>query len=231
MKVLASDFDNTLFVEEEISFEENIKSIREFMLMGNIFIIITGRSYTDLKQMLNKYKIPYNYLFCEDGARIYNNMDLCIDEVKINHEKVENILEILENYNCGYILDDGIEETTDTKNVVKVVIPYTDKKLASKILRDITIHVEIYGYISNNYINIISHKINKYLSLKKFIKIEEIKEKDLYVIGDNINDLEMLENFNGVIMKKHSKDLNKINKKEVDSLNVFIDDLLKNKFK
>ena len=130
MKVLASDFDNTLFVEEEISFEENIKSIREFMLMGNIFIIITGRSYTDLKQMLNKYKIPYNYLFCEDGARIYNNMDLCIDEVKINHEKVENILEILENYNCGYILDDGIEETTDTKNVVKVVIPYTDKKLA-----------------------------------------------------------------------------------------------------
>ena len=32
-------------------------------------------------------------------------------------------------------------------------------------------------------------------------------------------------------MKKHSKDLNKINKKEVDSLNVFIDDLLKNKFK
>jgi HAD hydrolase, family IIB len=231
MKVLASDFDNTLFVEEEISFEENIKSIREFMLMGNIFIIITGRSYTDLKQMLNKYKIPYNYLFCEDGARIYNNMDLCIDEVKINHEKVENILEILENYNCGYILDDGIEETTDTKNVVKVVIPYTDKKLASKILRDITKHVEIYGYISNNYINIISHKINKYLSLKKFIKIEEIKEKDLYVIGDNINDLEMLENFNGVIMKKHSKDLNKINKKEVDSLNVFIDDLLKNKFK
>ena len=218
MKVLASDFDNTLFVEEEISFEENIKSIREFMLMGNIFIIITGRSYTDLKQMLNKYKIPYNYLFCEDGARIYNNMDLCIDEVKINHEKVENILEILENYNCGYILDDGIEETTDTKNVVK-------------ILRDITKHVEIYGYISNNQINIISHKINKYLSLKKFIKIEEIKEKDLYVIGDNINDLEMLENFNGVIMKKHSKDLNKINKKEVDSLNVFIDDLLKNKFK
>ena len=78
MKVLASDFDNTLFVEEEISFEENIKSIREFMLMGNIFIIITGRSYTDLKQMLNKYKIPYNYLFCEDGARIYNNMDLCL---------------------------------------------------------------------------------------------------------------------------------------------------------
>ena len=63
------------------------------------------------------------------------------------------------------------------------------------------------------------------------VAIEEIKEKDLYVIGDNINDLEMLENFNGVIMKKHSKDLNKINKKEVDSLNVFIDDLLKNKFK
>ena len=198
MKVLASDFDNTLFVEEEISFEENIKSIREFMLMGNIFIIITGRSYTDLKQMLNKYKIPYNYLFCEDGARIYNNMDLCIDEVKINHEKVENILEILENYNCGYILDDGIEETTDTKNVVKVVIPYTDKKLASKILRDITKHVEIYGYISNNYINIISHKINKYLSLKKFIKIEEIKESknnEILHFNDRFKQIGVLENF------------------------------------
>ena len=144
MKVLASDFDNTLFVEEEISFEENIKSIREFMLMGNIFIIITGRSYTDLKQMLNKYKIPYNYLFCEDGARIYNNMDLCIDEVKINHKKVQNIeveadgkVEVLSKDTNGNIL------------TFKVIVP-KDKVTPTYKLK-VTVKGKTTKYIANKY--------------------------------------------------------------------------------
>ena len=50
MKILASDFDNTLyFPEDETQTRNNVKSIKEFIKQGNIFCIITGRNYTDLK--------------------------------------------------------------------------------------------------------------------------------------------------------------------------------------
>ena len=75
MKILASDFDDTLFVNNKDILEKNIKAIKEFITNGNIFCIITGRNYSYLKQDLIKYNIPYSYLICCDGAKIFNNVD------------------------------------------------------------------------------------------------------------------------------------------------------------
>ena len=67
MKILASDFDNTIyFPDNDELTKDNIESIKKFITKGNIFCVITGRNYTDLKVYLNKYNIPYSYLICED---------------------------------------------------------------------------------------------------------------------------------------------------------------------
>ena len=53
MKILASDFDNTIFFQndEEIT-QKNVNAIKRFMKEGNIFCLITGRTYMDIKNEL-----------------------------------------------------------------------------------------------------------------------------------------------------------------------------------
>ena len=57
----------------------------------------------------------------------------------------------------------------------------------------------------------------------------EYNEKEkIYVIGDNDNDYEMLESFNGGVIKKHHKVLDGLNKKEYNTLGDYIEELMKN---
>lgn len=226
MKMLVSDFDNTLFVDDKQVLDKNIDMIRKFINNGNIFVIITGRSYFDIKILLNKYNILYSYLICEDGARIYNSTDYCIFSSKIDSDIVNNIIKICNKYSYEYLLDDGYNYTNNIYDCVKIVVPYVDYVLANKFLDEINVNNLVSAYISNKYININSFDINKEYSLSKLINIEKI-DYDLYVIGDGINDYEMIKKYNGVIMDDHCDILNVLNTSSYKYLYLYILELLK----
>ena len=120
MQIIASDFDNTIYYEgkEELN-KKNIEAIRNFIKQGNIFIIITGRNYTRLKKTLNENDIPYTYLVCEDGAKIFNSVDFCIDSTFLDEEEIVKVKNVLEELNVDYYLDDGYNETEYHKDCVK----------------------------------------------------------------------------------------------------------------
>ena len=52
MKVLASDFDLTLYVNDLEIVKKNVEAIRRFMKQGNLFGIVTGRNYSGIKVLL-----------------------------------------------------------------------------------------------------------------------------------------------------------------------------------
>lgn len=227
MKVLASDFDDTMyFLDDEAKNLKNASSIRNFISKGNIFCIITGRNYTDLKLLLTKYNIPYSYLICEDGAKIFNNMDYCIETILLSPKDIEKTVPILEENNCDYYLDDGYNITTNYNDCVKIVVNCHDdieKEKMTKLLKDkISIHI----YASRTHINIINKSVNKENALRKLFNLEHLNYNDLYVIGDNDNDYEMLKSFHGGIIKKHHPKLDELNKKEYESLSDFIEELM-----
>lgn len=60
-KMLISDFDDTLYRDEE-SLQINIKKIKEFRDKGNLFVIATGRSFISLEAKMKRYSIPFDYL-------------------------------------------------------------------------------------------------------------------------------------------------------------------------
>ncbi len=228
MKILASDFDGTLYIEDKKILEKNIIAIKRFISQGNIFCIITGRNYTNLKFLLSKYKIPYNYLICEDGAKIFNNMDYCIDTINLNDKKVATIEQILKQKNQTYFLDDGYNETENIKDCVKIAVEYQDKNKALDLLKELKDTENIYAYLSKKYINIVEISVNKYNALKKLLNLENLPYSSIYVIGDSENDYEMLQNFEGAIMKNHHKKLEQLNKKEYHYLYQYIEELSKN---
>ena len=227
MKILASDFDNTIyFLDDKKTTQRNIKAIRDFVKQGNIFCIITGRNYSDLKNILNEYDIPYSYLICEDGAKIFNNMDYCIETVLLERRIIERLIPILEENNCDYYLDDGYNKTNYLEDVVKIVINCTDDKEKNRIISIIKEHVNIHIYASRFHVNIINKSVNKEKALKKLINLEKLDVNLLNVIGDNDNDYEMLKEFNGGVIKKHHKILDELNKPEFDTLAEFIESII-----
>ena len=228
MKILASDFDNTIyFPEDETLTNKNVSAIKKFITHGNIFCIITGRNYTDLKALLDKYNIPYSYLVCEDGAKIFNNMDYCIDTTYLDEDIINNTKEILEDIKCNCYLDDGYNKTEYLKDVVKIVVKCKDKEEKERIVKIIKEKVNVHIYASRYHVNIINKIVNKNYALNKLMKLEDLKSK-VYVIGDNDNDYEMLKSFEGGVIKKHHKILDDLKKKEYETLGDYIEELMKN---
>ena len=229
MVVLASDFDDTLYIldNEEVNMK-NAEAIRRFVRLGNSFCIITGRNYTDLKKELIKYDIPYTYLICEDGAKIFNNVDYCINTILLERVDIEKIVPIIESNNWDYYLDDGYNETTNYDDCVKIVIRCSDSEKQKEIVEIIQKEVPVHVYASRSHINIINKTVNKENALKRLFNIEGLNYSSLKVIGDNDNDYEMLKTFDGAVMKNHHEKLDSLHKKEYETLNEYIEELINN---
>lgn len=228
MKILASDFDNTIYYEDDLEkTKKNVEAIRKFVSYGNIFCIITGRNFTTLKQFLTKYDIPYSYLVCEDGAKIFNNMDYCINTTYLSRAEIEKIEKILKKENCDYYLDDGYNQTEFLDDCVKVVVKCDDKEEQKKIVNIVKSVMDVHIYASRRHINIIHKSVNKRQALKTLMNLEELDYHLLHVIGDNDNDYEMLKEFDGAVIKEHHKVLNELQKQEVNALSDYIESLMK----
>ncbi len=228
MKILASDFDKTLYIEEKDKLIKNIEAIKKFIISGNLFCIITGRNYSDLKILLNKYNIPYSYLICQDGAKIYNNMDYCINTVPLDSDVVNEICDLLDSKDYPYYLDDGYNITNNRDDCVKIVVECNDEVMGKNIIESIRNNVDVYIYKSNRHVNIVSKDVNKSNSLNKLIELEKLNRNDIYVIGDDINDMEMLKDFKGAIMKSHTEAIDDTSKIEYNYLYEYIEELSKN---
>lgn len=227
MTILASDFDDTIFyLDNEEQNQKNAEAIRKFVRAGNSFCIITGRNYTDLKKELIRLDIPYTYLICEDGAKIFNNVDYCINTILLDRKDIERIVPIIENNKWEYYLDDGYNETTNYDDCVKVVIKCDDNSKQKEIVDILNKEVPVHVYASRFHINIINNTVNKENALKRLFNIEGLNYSSLKVIGDNDNDYEMLRTFDGAVMKKHHEKLNELNKREYETLSDYIEELM-----
>ena len=228
MKILASDFDNTIYyLDDPEKNKKNIEAIRKFVSYGNIFCIITGRNYTDLKLLLNENKIPYSYLVCEDGAKIFNNMDYCIDTTLLEKSEIEKAVEILKAENADYYLDDGYNQTEYLEDVVKIVVNCKEESEKDRIVKIIKEKTDVHIYASRFHVNIIHKSVNKKHALKKLMNLEELDYNLLHVIGDNDNDYEMLKEFRGAVIKKHHKVLDELGKDEYETLSDYIEELMR----
>lgn len=229
MKILASDFDDTIyFLGDKEKTLKNIEKIRKFISAGNIFCIITGRNYSDLKLLLNEYNIPYSYLICEDGAKIFNNVDYCLDTILLSNHEIEKTIPILEENNCDFYLDDGYNKTVNYNDCVKIVVNCQDELEKEKIVKAVKEKSNVHIYASRKHVNIINESVNKENALKRLFNLEKLDYNQLYVIGDNDNDYEMLKNFPGAIIRKHHHKLDELHKEEFETLKDYLEELMKN---
>ena len=75
-KLLVSDYDGTFNIHNNRSvIDSNIDAVKRFIDSGNIFSLASARSFNSLKREIDKYKIPYNYLVCNNGGVVFDKDD------------------------------------------------------------------------------------------------------------------------------------------------------------
>lgn len=75
-KLLASDVDGTLFVNETIH-EKSIELIKKFREQGNTFLLCTGRNFGGIKHLFDEYDIEVDgFILCNGSVVIDKNLNI-----------------------------------------------------------------------------------------------------------------------------------------------------------
>ncbi len=223
IKLIASDVDETLVDSQKNVPSRNVAAIKKAQELGIIVILATGRGTYELFDIPEKAGLQFEnrYAICCNGAVIMNlqtkeiveSLGLKYDYAKtildfaafneltcyiytidnkyaINLDKdsfAENQINPLKDTNIEFLRDDII---------LKVIIKSRDMNFLQGLEIDIAYltnyDLEI-SYSSDMFMEINAKGVNKGEALKKVCKIYDIDIKDTLAIGDNYNDVAMLE--------------------------------------
>ena len=230
-KVLISDYDNTFYINDE-DIKKNKIAVSEFRKKGNIFVIATGRSYYDFKNVSNLYNLDYDYLIINHGATILDNNDNIFCNFTIQDEIIDEIKEDLnlnksiKNFCCSKLES---RVNFDYNNLTKINVKYNtteDKKYVfDKINSKYSRYINIYN-VTEDSIEIISNKSNKSKAINFLLDKIDLPRENAFTIGDGDSDFEMIREFNGYSMKNSDKKLKEVATKEYNSVTDLINEIM-----
>lgn len=192
MNLIITDFDGTLF---DKNYKKNIEAIKK--IKNTDIIIATGRNYESLKKDL---QIKCKYYICNDGGYILDEKENIIYKNYFNEENIKRIYRRLKKLNYDNYFFDYIN-TLDKKienNINKLSLKIRDNNAINDMKYLLNGINDVYGYLSENWINILP------ISSKKENAIDYILKNNNYdkvwVIGNEINDYKMIKKYNGFLI-------------------------------
>ena len=94
MKLLASDFDNTLWFNDHMK-DNDVKNIKEFQKHGNLFGVCTGRCLHGIVNPSQPYNLEHDFYILLSGALVLNKDKEVIFEKQIPLSLVKEIYNFL----------------------------------------------------------------------------------------------------------------------------------------
>jgi len=209
MNLIVSDFDGTFFDENYLKNIEFIKSLND----EYDFVIATGRNYDFLKKDL---KIKCKYYICNDGGYILDSNKNVIYNTYISDSTIKIIDERIKKLNYTDYFYDYINhfDKKINHNINKVSIKIKNDNSIDDLKYLIKDLNDVYAYISTKWINILSISSKKENAIDFILKSNNYK--NVYVIGNEINDYGMLKKYNGYLISNTKNE-------EYKTINNFLD--------
>ena len=208
MKLIASDFDGTIFIDEKIK-TEDIKAIRDFQDKGNLFGIVTGRTYHSLFVLIEG-KMDPDFVIANNGSHIFvkNGKDMTeVLKYSLDQDKIRDVIDFYGGKYQTRIFTDkdrAVEKIADLiegEEILSLAI-YSDNMLENPFQEDFSFHKSI------GVIDVINSAVSKQTGVE-FIKDFYGFDKEIIAIGDDFNDITFLE------QTRLSFSLNYVKEKEV----------------
>lgn len=213
MKLIASDFDGTIFIDEKIK-TEDIEAIRDFQDKGNLFGLVTGRTYHSLFVLIEG-KIDPDFIIANNGSHIFvkNGTDMIeILKYSLDQDKLRDVIDYYGRTYPTKIFTDKdrevgrLEDLREGEEILSLAI-YSDHILENPFQEDFSFHKSI------GVIDVINSAVSKQTGIE-FIKDFYGFDKEIIAIGDDFNDISFLE------QTRLSFSLNYVKEKEVlDAVN------------
>lgn len=192
MKLLVSDYDGTIEIEE--LFKDSyipkgtISNIHDFRSAGNKFMIATARPYDSIMSEIKEYHIPYDFVSTLNGCVIHDNNGNIINSMDMPDLDIDEFYKL---YSCI----DKIE----TIKYEDRLLYYTFKTNLFKSSRKLITHLESSGFdVQSWFLNTynIVHPISNKIDSVRFIQsLLGISDDSIITVGDAKDDLEMIKNY------------------------------------
>jgi HAD superfamily hydrolase (TIGR01484 family) len=230
--MIVTDYDGT-FYTDDINARKNIEAVTKFMRKNNYFIIATGRTLIHFKEKILKQgiNVPYNYIICADGGCIFDCDDRLLYSENMGHELAGIVLSALNSDNNFFDISfsDGYNkyrrEPYDKINVIGV--RYHNEKRAKALMERLRKQYPIDYRFLNEWIKIMSSRASKGNAISLLANTFKLNKANIYVIGNEENDISMITMFNGYAMKDSADIVKQLNVKEYNQVYELIDDVEK----
>ena len=207
MKILASDFDGTLFFHNSEYRKEDLEAIEKFRKDGNLFGICTGRALHSLQLSLDERFQP-DFMILNSGAQIVNgkgeNVYKKTIPYELTHKFVRNyfqykIIVAAENHiysNLPFALQSPFAKTIDqiqqNEGYYCISVMLESEEAACVEAQNLGKIEEICVFQNKHSIDIIPYGCSKGNGIQILGDILN-EQNQLYCIGDSYNDISMLE--------------------------------------
>jgi len=220
MKLLVTDYDNTLelhydFTDNSSILKRNITALNKFM-QKNIVCIATGRHFDAIYETLIENNIKFNYLCANNGAELYDENYKLLFCLPIEESDLLVLRKLGEKVFFRNAYNSGLIPSAN--------LYINDLKEYDEMKKYLNINLK-YSFIEYKYpkIKIINKKCDKLNAIDIIKTIEKIEDKNIYTIGDDINDIEMILKYDGYSLTTANEKVKKTASKLYDELNQLID--------
>lgn len=201
-KLLVSDYDGTFNIHNNKSvIDSNIDAVKRFIDSSNIFSLASARSFNSLKREIDKYKIPYNYLVCNNGGVVFDKDDNIIFFHPVLNSSLLKTLKYLNKLGIlkRILFKDFYGNiTTDLNEVCDIICTINTDNL-DKLNQ---IQEELNYLCSTPFFHLLvfSEKMDKVDGIDIIACKESITEEAIYTVGNDFFDKNMLLRYNGYRM-------------------------------
>ena len=221
MRIIASDYDGTL--NHGGIDDEKRTAVAEWQAQGNLFVVVTGRDKFFCPEMREKSGIIMDYYLACNGAMILDRDFHTIKEARIEKAVIVPLLEYLFELNCDWgnlcaeqstriynpacadipeeacFLADA--ERIEFCNQISTALPSFEE--AARVTKAVA---EKFGHAVNplqngTCIDIVPVGMDKAQGIYRLLASCGAKYEDVITVGDNVNDIAMLEEFYSYAME------------------------------
>ena len=248
-KLFATDFDGTLSQYPHGVRQDYLDMIEKFRAAGNVFGIITGRTYSNADYIIRDYLKYCDFIMCMTGAYAIGNDGETLFEYSADAAKLPEILKTIAELGTGYLyfadgresyridldkpLDDnheGIVEAKRHKTFTQINACFDPEE---HFRHCVAFLEEKYGdvlsiNINGHCVDIPPYGVNKGMAVARMAEYFGVLEKDIFTAGDNDNDAPMISRFNGYTVPHGTEACKKAAKKVLVNVGEMLADVMEN---
>ena len=241
-RLIASDYDGTVNRGGD-SIQTDAKAIKRWREAGNYFGIVTGRGVGIAKELKDN-GVETDFILCNngsvcsiDGEYVFikrNNINLVPGLIKFISERGAGYFGLIapegeRGFTADTVPDDLLEKAPDFAQLTAICGSNEDASRISDAINEEYKNVLV-SYPNGQFIDIVKYGTSKATGIRDAAKLLGVDEKNCCAVGDNLNDIVMIEAFYGFAVKSGREQAKAAADVVVDSVSDMIDGLLCGKY-